>query len=94
VELALGYRRFTANWQDGTELRLGNGFFDARIGIGADIRLWEHFSLSPLITITSGSFNDAYWVGPRERGPARDRFDLRGQYGAVTLQLGGHFDVY
>jgi hypothetical protein len=94
LELALGYRAFTAYWKDGTELRMRGGMFDARIGIGADIRLARYFALTPMLTLSSGSFGKAYWAGPRENGSAIDGFDSEGQSGSVTFQLGGHFDIY
>jgi hypothetical protein len=93
MEIALGYRVFQAKWEDGTTLTMDDGFLDARIGLGADIRLTEWFALSPMITLSSGSFGEATWEGSRE-GSALGRFDERGQFGTAMFTVGGHFDVY
>jgi hypothetical protein len=94
IELVLGYRRFGANWEDGTELDLSDGLFDARIGLGADIRLNRLLSLSPLITIGSGVFSDAQWSDGDVSRSARGPLDENGQYGTLTFEMGAHFDVY
>jgi hypothetical protein len=94
TEIALGFRRFRARWEDGTELQLTNAPFEARLGLGADIRLSRGFALSPLLTLGVGSFSDADWVGPGgTRRAATDSLDTRAGHGWVTLQLGAHFDI-
>jgi hypothetical protein len=94
TEIALGYRRFRAVWADGTELRLTNAPFEARIGLGADIRLSRAFSLSPLLTLGVGSFNEAEWANADgTTTPATDDFDIRAGHGWLTIGMGGHFDI-
>jgi hypothetical protein len=94
TEIALGARRFRATWADGTELQLTEAPFEARLGLGADIRLNPAFSLSPLVTIGVGAFGSAEVVSPDgTRTDATGPNDERAGHGWVTFQLGGHFDV-
>ena len=94
TDLSLGYRRFRAHWDDGTELQLTEAPLEMRIGLGADIRLTRAFSLSPLLTLGAGSFGSAEWVAPDgTRTDATKSGDARAGHGWVTLQLGGHFDI-
>jgi hypothetical protein len=92
TEFALGYRRLRAKWDDGTELRLTDGLFEFRLGLGADIRLSPSFTLSPLATIGFGSFGDGEWVDSNGAGE-NVWVDARDAHGWLTLQLGGHFDI-
>lgn len=93
-EIALGYRRAHTPWEDGTELRLSSGLLEARLGIGADIRINELVSISPLLTFGVGTFSDIELVDSRGREfdqVARlDDFDGHGWF---TLQIGAHFDL-
>jgi hypothetical protein len=95
LELGLGYREFRASWSDGTELTLTGGWVDARIGVGADVRVSKYFSLSPMLVFGGGAFGQARWSGPgRPNGDALDGYDAAGQYSTFSAQLGGHFDMY
>lgn len=94
VEIALGYRWFGARWEDGTKLTASGSFPDVRLGIGADIRLSRHFSLSPLLTLGSGVFNNLVWVRGGRELEARNILDENAQYGTFNISVGGHFDVY
>jgi hypothetical protein len=97
TEIALGYRRFHAVFEDGSELQLTDAPFELRIGIGADIRLSPLASLTPLVTVGFGSYDDVTAVGGT--GSSARRIvetappDLRATHGWVTFQLGGHFDL-
>ncbi|HEV8245723.1 MAG TPA: hypothetical protein VGP93_08140 [Polyangiaceae bacterium] len=94
TEIALGYRRARATWQDGTELQFTDGILEGRIGLGADIRLGPAFSLSPLLTLGVGSFGDIEWKAPN--GSKVDAFGPNDQadgHAWLTLQIGGHFDI-
>ena len=94
TEIALGARRFRAVWADGTELQLTEAPFEARLSLGADIRLNPAFSLSPLVTIGVGAFGSAEVVAPNgARTDATGPDDERAGHGWLTLQLGGHFDI-
>ena len=57
VDLGVGYRWFREKWSSGTELTMG-GFGEFRAGVGADIRVNRGFSLSPMLTFSSGSFTE------------------------------------
>jgi len=94
MEIALGYRDFRAYWSDGTELAMTNGFLDARLGLGVDIRVNRWFSLSPMVVLGGGSFGSARWSGPGGTHDAQTSLDQNGEYGTFALELGGHFDVH
>jgi hypothetical protein len=94
MEIALGYRDFHAHWSDGTELALTDGIIDARLGLGADIRVNRWLSLSPMLVLGGGSFQSTRWSGPAGSHDAQTSFDEPGEYGTFALQLGGHVDVY
>jgi hypothetical protein len=94
TEIDLGARRFRAIWADGRELQLAHAPFEARLGLGADIRLGRSFSLSPLLTLGIGAFTSAEWVNPD--GSVQDAtgdLDENAGHGWFTLQMGGHFDL-
>jgi hypothetical protein len=96
TELTLGYRRFRAVFEDGSELQLTDAPLEIRIGLGADIRLSRLVSLTPLATVGFGSFGEVEAVGPAgstaELALDPDP-DIRATHGWFTLQLGGHFDL-
>lgn len=94
LELGLGYREFRAAWNDGTELSFTGGWLDARVGVGADIRVNKYFSLSPMLMFGGGTFGKARWSGPGGNRDALDSNDDLGQYGTFAAQLGGHFDIH
>lgn len=94
TELALGYRRARAVWEDGTELQFTGGILEGRIGLGADIRLSPSFSLSPLATLGVGSFGDIEWQAPDgSKSNAFGPNDEADGHAWFTLTLGGHFDL-
>jgi hypothetical protein len=94
TEIALGTRRFRTTWQNGAELQLTEAPFEARLGLGADIRMGPAFSLSPLITLGVGAFGEATHVAPDGNSvDATTDYDARSGHGWLTLQIGGHFDI-
>jgi len=93
MEIGLGYRDFRAYWNDGTRLTMTDGWLDAHIGLGADIRVNPWLSLSPMIVLGGGSFDTARWSGPNASGDALTPLDEGGEYGVLTFQLGAHVDV-
>ncbi len=94
TEINLGYRRFRARWEDGTELHLTEAPLEFRLGLGADIRLSRAFSLSPLVTLGVGSFGAAEWKLPNgDTQDATNPGDRGAGHGWLTLQIGGHFDI-
>lgn len=97
AEVAVGYRRFTASWSDGTDLVLSDGVFETRVGLGAEIRLSPKASLTPLLTLAAGTFGEASWEPERPDAVFGDdvgRLDEQASHGALTLTLGGHLDLF
>jgi hypothetical protein len=94
TEIDLGWRRFRARWEDGTELQMTEAPLEFRLGLGADIRVSPIFTISPLVTLGLGAFGSAEWVSPS--GQKTDAFadgDEAAGHGWVTFQIGGHFDI-
>lgn len=94
AEAVMGYRNFTANWADGTELFAEDDFLNTRLSFGADIRISPLLSLSPMIGLSGGFFEDIAWKyndGSREE--AMTEYDRFGQHTVITLDMGAHFDV-
>lgn len=92
TELAIGYRRARAKYEGG-EVQFTDAPFEARLGIGADIRINPLFSLSPLVTVGVGSFGTIETVSG---GEIRDRtrsIDQSDGHAWATFTLGGHFDL-
>jgi len=93
TEIAIGYRRARALWEDGSQLQFMDAI-DARIGLGADIRLSPTFTISPLATIGVGGFGEVQDVTPNGLSSSRTNTDDQGDSHAwFTLQVGGHFDI-
>lgn len=96
TELTLGYRRFRAAFDDGSELQLTDAPLEVRIGLGADIRLSPNFTLTPLATVGFGSFGEVEAVGSDTSIAAQslsEEADLRATHGWATIQMGAHFDL-
>jgi hypothetical protein len=93
LEVGLGYRTFDAYWADSTQLSLSGTFFEARIGVGADIRVNKWLSLSPLVAFSEGSFTSGSYSGPASYS-AFTTFDQNGSYDTFSVQLGAHADIF
>lgn len=94
TEINLGWRRFNAEWDDGTQLRMYEAPLEFRIGLGADIRVTTFFSLSPMVTLGAGAFGGGELE--RQNGQKSDPFlpgDEAAGHGWATFHLGGHFDI-
>jgi hypothetical protein len=95
TEVALGYRRARTEFDDGSALELTDGVLEARIGLGADIRLSPLFTLSPTATLGVGSFGDVDWVSAD--GVKTDLvgpLDDHDAHGWFTLGFGAHVDLF
>ena len=92
IDLGLGYRWFRERWASGAKMDL-QGFGEFRLGFGADIRTSRLFSLTPLLSISSGSFGDR-----QVTLPGVGKRDIEGSYsgshGTLTLSVGGNFDLF
>jgi len=93
VEIAIGFRTFSATWDDDLELSAYHAPLSTRIGLGADIRINPYLSLSPLVTLGFGSFSRVDWVTSDSTEPALTHRDVAAGHGALALQIGGHFDL-
>jgi hypothetical protein len=93
TELALGWRRARSKWADGAQLQLTDAPFEARIGLGAEIRVSPQFSLSPLFTLGVGSFGTVRFVKSTTTS-AFNPGDTSDGHAWATLTLGGHFDLF
>jgi hypothetical protein len=90
IDVGLGYRWFRERWASGAKMDL-SGFGEFRIGLGADVRLSRLMSLTPLLTLTSGSFGDRQVTIPGE-GRRDIQGSFSGSHGTLTLSIGGNFD--
>jgi hypothetical protein len=90
TELAIGYRRARSQWDDGTELQLTDAPFEARLGLGADIRLNRYVTLSPMFTLGVGSFGKVESVSNHT---ITDQTDQADGHAWATLNFGGFFDL-
>jgi hypothetical protein len=90
VDLGLGYRWFRERWSTGTKMDL-QGFGEFRVGVGADVRINRAFSISPMLSVSSGSFTDREITFPGQASAPIQ--SLSASHGTFTLTLGGHFDL-
>ncbi len=93
LDIALGARRMRARWEDGTQLQLSDAPLESRLGLGADIRFNESFTLSPMLTVGLGTFGTAEWATTKTVQNAVPAGSDWLSHGWLTLQLGGHFDL-
>lgn len=95
LDIAMGTRRMRAVWSDGTELQMTEAPFETRMGIGADVRLSEHWSLTPMIALGLGSFGKVQWVYPDHSVQrATQPQDVALTHGWVGLQMSAHADIF
>jgi len=93
TELAIGYRRARAKFENGDEIQFTNSPFETRLGLGAELRLSREFSISPMATIGFGQFGTVETVS---QGEIRD-LTHNAQADAhawATFTIGGHFDLF
>lgn len=94
TELAVGYRRARSKWDDGTELQLTDAPFEARLGMGADIRLNAFVTVSPMFTLGVGSFGKVERAGNGTVSSETSALDEADGHAWATLTLGGYFDLF
>jgi hypothetical protein len=90
IDLGLGYRWFRERWASGTKMDL-SGFGEFRMGLGADVRVTRSVSLTPLVTVSSGSFTNRELTSPGQ-GRHDIAYTLSGSHGTWTVSIGGNFD--
>ncbi len=93
TELAVGYRRARAKFDDGSEVQFTDAPFEARLGLGAEVRLNRFVSLSPLFTLGVGSFGKVERTSAGTVSDQIQRFDQEDGHAWATLTLGGNFDL-
>lgn len=93
TEVAIGYRRARSFYESGAEIQFTDAPFEARLGIGAELRLSRLTSLSSLITVGVGGFGTIERVAPNGRAASKLAPNDQGDgHGWVTLSVGAHFD--
>ena len=95
TEVALGYRRARTEFEGGAALELTDGVLEARIGVGAEIRLSPQLTLSPMATLGVGSFGEVQWVS--EDDVATDLIgplDDHDAHGWFTIGIGANVDLF
>lgn len=93
TELAVGYRRARAKWDDGSELQLTDAPFEGRLGLGADFRLNQYVTLSPMFTLGVGSFGKIERVTSGTVADATTSVDQDDGHAWATFTVGGFFDL-
>jgi hypothetical protein len=104
-DLSFGFRKLQVSNDTGTWSATAFEFL--RLGLGADIRLTNHFTLSPMLTISGGTFTDAsgsIGFGPNQGDGLTGTPDYvnHGQissgyqtnYATFVLGCGAHFDLF
>lgn len=94
TEVAVGYRRARSFYTNGVEVQFTDAPFEARLGLGAELRLSRLTSLSSLVTIGVGGFGTVEKVtGDGRATPKLLPTDQGDGHGWITLSLGAHFDL-
>jgi hypothetical protein len=94
TEVAVGYRRARTFFENGVEYQLTDAPFEARLGLGAELRLSRTLTLSPLLTIGVGGFGSAEALEPSgNKRHLTGPFDESDGHAWATIQFGGHFDL-
>jgi hypothetical protein len=95
TEVAVGYRRARTFFGNDVQYQFTDAPFEARLGLGAELRLNRLTSLSSLLTVGVGGFGKVERVAPNGNslplnGNALDQGD---GHAWVTFTIGAHFDV-
>jgi hypothetical protein len=104
-EISFGFRKFQVSNDTGTWSATGFEFL--RLGLGAEIRLANRFTLSPMLTISGGTLTDtsgSIGFGPHQGDGATGTPDyvnhgqipnsFQTQYAAFVVGCGAHFDLF
>jgi hypothetical protein len=92
TELAVGWRRARAKY-DGSQVQFTEAPFEARLGLGAEFRLNEYVSLSPMATLGVGSFGKIESVAGNTVDDKPGPLDASDGHAWATLTFGGNFDL-
>lgn len=86
LDVGVGYRWFSARWNDGTAMQLG-GFGDLHLDVGIDLALSSTVALSPTVTFGTGVFTDRTYGG-------QPVGQFNSSYTTVAVGVGVHFDFF
>jgi hypothetical protein len=94
TEVAVGYRRARTFFKDGFEYQFTDAPFEARLGLGAELRLNRLTTLSGLLTIGVGSFGTLNAVAPNGNSLSLVKgYDQGDGHAWASITVGGHFDL-
>lgn len=94
TEVAVGYRRARTFFKNDVEYQFTDAPFEARLGLGAELRLSRLASVSALATIGVGSFGTLERVAPNGNAvPLAGHADVSDGHSWATLTLAAHFDL-
>jgi len=94
TEVAVGYRRARTFFKNDVQYQFTDAPFEARLGLGAELRLNRMTALSSLITVGVGGFGSVQKVGPNGTALSLTRnVDESDGHAWATLTVGGHFDL-
>jgi hypothetical protein len=104
-ELSFGFRKMQVSNDTGTWS--ASGFEFLRLGLGADIRLANHFTLSPMLTVSGGTLTDtsgSIGFAPNQGDGQTGTPDnvnhgqippgSQSNYEAIVIGCGAHFDLF
>lgn len=94
TEVAVGYRRARTFFENDVQYQFTDAPFEARLGLGGELRLNPMTALSALVTVGVGGFGSAEKVGPNGTAlPLTRSVDDGDGHAWATLTVGGHFDL-
>jgi hypothetical protein len=94
TEVAVGYRRARTFFKNDVQYQFTDAPFEARLGLGGELRLNRMTSVSSLVTIGVGGFGSVERVGPSGTAlPLTHGLDDGDGHAWATLTIGGHFDL-
>ena len=104
-ELSFGFRKLQVSNDTGTWSATAFEFL--RLGLGAEIRLTSHFTLSPMLTVSGGTFTNtsgSIGFGPNQGDGQTGTPDYvnhgqitsgnQANYASFVLGCGAHFDLF
>jgi hypothetical protein len=94
TEVAVGYRRARTLFKNDVEYQFTDAPFEARLGLGAELRLNRLTSLSSLLAIGVGGFGSIERVSQNGTASSLTRsIDEADGHVWLTLTIGAHFDL-
>lgn len=94
TEVAVGYRRARTVFKNDVEYQFTDAPFEARLGLGAELRLNRMTSLSALATVGVGGFGQLERVQPNNSAtPISKSYDQSDGHAWATINVGAHFDL-